>query len=56
MFKKRRMHQTRIDLSHIDADLLRMVGLNPDDFRDAAEGRQTSHLFWPFRTPRNRRD
>jgi hypothetical protein len=32
-----------------------MVGLNPDDFRDAAEGRQTSLLFWPFRMPRKRR-
>jgi hypothetical protein len=55
MFRKRRMHQSRVDLSHIDAHLLRMVGLNPDDFRDAAEGRQTSLLSWPFRMPRKRR-
>ena len=55
MFKKLRMHQTRIDLSHIDAHLLRMVGLNPEDFRDAAEGRQSSLLFWPFRQPPRKR-
>ena len=49
MFNRR--PKSRIDLSHIDAHLLRMVGLNPDDFRDAAEGRRTSLLCKPFRHP-----
>ncbi|MGN6157301.1 MAG: hypothetical protein ACTHNL_04345 [Devosia sp.] len=54
MFRKRSRQQPKTDLSHIDAHLLRMVGLNPDDFRDAAEGRRTSLLCKPFRHPRRR--
>jgi uncharacterized protein YjiS (DUF1127 family) len=51
--RKRHNRQTRIDLSHIDAHLLRMVGLNPADFRDAAEGKRSCLLFRPFRDPGN---
>ena len=51
MSKRRPKHQAKSDLSHIDAHLLRMVGLNPDDFRDAAEGRRRSLLCTPFRHP-----
>jgi len=50
--KKRAHRDARADLSHIDAHLLRMMGLNPDDFRDAAEGRRSSLLFDPFRHPK----
>jgi hypothetical protein len=42
------------ELAHIDANLLRAMGLNPDDFRDAFEGRNSSALFTPFRHPRDR--
>lgn len=52
-WKKRRIQRlARFELSHIDAHLLRDMGLNPDDFRDAAEGRRSSLLFTPFRHPR----
>jgi hypothetical protein len=37
------------DLEHIDGGRLREMGLNPEDFRDAADGRRTSLLFRPFR-------
>lgn len=39
----------RRELSQIDARFLRDMGLNPDDFRDAFEGRRSSLLFTPFR-------
>lgn len=56
MFEKcknrRAERRARFDLSHIDPRLLRDMGLNPDDFRDAAEGRRSSLLFTPFRHPR----
>ena len=39
-------------ISHYDAHVLRQLGLNPDDFRDAFEGRRTSVLFTPFRHPK----
>ncbi len=39
----------RPELEHIDAVFLRQMGLNPEDFRDAASGRRTSVLFVPFR-------
>jgi hypothetical protein len=41
-------------LSQLDAHMLRDIGLNPDDFSDAFEGRRTSLLFTPFRNPRQR--
>jgi hypothetical protein len=44
----------RAELSHVDAHVLRTMGLNPDDFRDALEGRRGSLLFTPFRHPRDR--
>ena len=43
--------QARRELSHLDAHLLRDMGMNPDDFRDALEGRRSSVLFKPFRDP-----
>jgi uncharacterized protein YjiS (DUF1127 family) len=53
-WKARRARRlARFELSHLDAHLLRDMGLNPDDFRDAAEARQTSLLFFPFRHPRD---
>ena len=52
-WKARRARRlARFELSHLDAHLLRDMGLNPDDFRDAADGRRTSLLFQPFRHPR----
>jgi uncharacterized protein YjiS (DUF1127 family) len=57
MFEKwkarRARHIARFELSHLDARILRDMGLNPDDFRDVAEGRRTSLLFMPFRHPRS---
>ena len=37
------------ELSQLDTHWLRNIGLNPDDFRDAFEGRRSSLLFTPFR-------
>jgi uncharacterized protein YjiS (DUF1127 family) len=52
-WKARRARRiARFELSHLDARILRDMGLNPDDFSDAAEGRWTSLLFTPFRHPR----
>ena len=45
----RRPEHGRPDLEHIDAVKLREMGLNPEDFRDAFEGRRKSVLFTPFR-------
>ena len=39
------------ELSQLDAHLLRDMGMNPDDFRDAFAGRRSSLLFEPFRDP-----
>ena len=50
--KRRRAAQGRLELSRLDAAVLRRMGLNADDFRDAFEGRQRSVLFTPFRHPR----
>jgi uncharacterized protein YjiS (DUF1127 family) len=54
-WKKRRMdRQAHRELSQLDAHMLRDMGLNPDDFRDAIEGRRSSLLFHPFRNPNRR--
>ena len=50
--KKRHTAHGGPKLSRMDAAVLRRIGLNPDDFRDALEGRQRSVLFTPFRHPR----
>jgi len=39
-----------IELSRLDAHLLRDMGINPLDVRDAYNGRATSILFDPFRS------
>ncbi|MEP7241973.1 MAG: hypothetical protein ABI697_13900 [Devosia sp.] len=44
----------RADLEHIDATMLREIGLNAEDFRDAQEGRSVSALFTPFRDLKKR--
>jgi uncharacterized protein YjiS (DUF1127 family) len=51
--RKRRQRRSRLDLTHLDTQVLRQMGLNPDDFRDAFEGRQSSVLFTPFRHPKH---
>jgi len=52
-WKARRARRLALfELSHLDAHLLRDIDLNPDDFRDAADGRGKSLLFQPFRRPR----
>jgi hypothetical protein len=48
-FCRARPSHRRADLEHIDGARLREMGLNPEDFRDAACGRRTSVLFKPFR-------
>ena len=49
-WKKRRANRGPTEqLTHRDAHMLRDIGLNPDDFRDAFEGRNSSLLFEPFR-------
>jgi uncharacterized protein YjiS (DUF1127 family) len=57
MFEKWKARRARriaeFELSHLDAHLLRDMGLNPDDFRDAFAGRGRSVLFMPFRHPRH---
>jgi hypothetical protein len=42
----------RRELVHMDTRMLLDMGLNPDDFRDAFDGRRSSLLFHPFRHPR----
>jgi len=49
--RKRRQRRSQPNLTHLDAQVLRQMGLNPDDFRDALEGRRSSVLFTPFRHP-----
>ena len=49
--RKRRLRRSQLNLTHLDAQVLRQMGLNPDDFRDAFEGRRSSVLFTPFRQP-----
>jgi uncharacterized protein YjiS (DUF1127 family) len=49
--QRRRAYQ---QLSTLDAHLLRDIGLNPDDLRDAFENRTTSLLFEPVRLPSSR--
>jgi uncharacterized protein YjiS (DUF1127 family) len=51
--RKRRTPRARLELTQMDAQVLRQMGLNPDDFRDAFNGRQGSLLFTPFRHPRH---
>ena len=51
--RRRRQRRARLDLSHLDMQVLRQMGLNPDDFVDAVEGRQSSVLFTPFRHPKH---
>ena len=52
-WRKRRATRRAIEeLTHLDSHLLRDMGLNPDDFRDAFDGRRSSLLFEPFRNPR----
>jgi hypothetical protein len=50
--RQRRKQSTRPELSQAESERLRQMGLNPDDFRDAFEGRRCSVLFNPFRSPR----
>jgi len=33
--RRRRQRRARLDLSHLDTQVLRQMGLNPDDFVDA---------------------
>lgn len=50
----RRNRRTRITLSelhHMDAYLLRDMGIEPQDVIDALEGRESSLLFNPVRKP-----
>ena len=42
-----------MELTHLDTQVLRQMGFNPDDFRDAFEGRRSSLLFAPFRHPKH---
>ena len=49
--RKRRQRRSQPNLTHLDAQVLRQMGLNPDDFRDALEGRRSSVVFTPFRHP-----
>ncbi len=51
MFGKSKRKPT-LDLPQLDARMLRDIGPNPDDFRDAFEGRRSSLLFAPFRDVR----
>ena len=50
--KPRKGSEPGLVISHYDAHVLRQLGLNPDDFRDAFEGRRSSVLFNPFRHPK----
>jgi uncharacterized protein YjiS (DUF1127 family) len=53
--RKRRSRKRAIQqISALDEHLLRDIGLNPQDFRDAFENRRSSLLFVPFRTPDER--
>lgn len=39
------------EISMLDEHLLRDIGLNPQDLRDAFENRRSSMLFSPYRMP-----
>lgn len=49
--RKRERKRAYEQLSRLDAHLLRDMGINPDDVRDAFEGRRSSLLFEPIRRP-----
>ena len=51
-FRKRRAQRAKLHVTPAEAQTLRRMGLNPDDFRDAFDERQNSLLFTPFRHPR----
>lgn len=51
--RRRAACHERHGASEVDARLLRQMGLNPEDFSDALEGRRSSVLFSPFRQPRD---
>lgn len=51
-FQKRRSRKKAFQqLSVLDEHLLRDIGLNPQDLRDAFENRRSSLLFSPYRAP-----
>ncbi|MEQ1770000.1 MAG: DUF1127 domain-containing protein [Devosia sp.] len=50
MLKLHERRKALEELSRLDDHLLRDMGLNPQDFRDAMAGRRTSILFEPIRT------
>ncbi|HWA18884.1 MAG TPA: DUF1127 domain-containing protein [Devosia sp.] len=52
--KRRRRKRAIQQISTLDEHLLRDIGLNPQDFRDAFENRRSSLLFTPFREPYER--
>jgi uncharacterized protein YjiS (DUF1127 family) len=49
--KRRTRTKAYQQLSALDEHLLRDIGLNPQDLRDALENRRSSMLFSPFRAP-----
>ena len=49
MQRRRNARLTMAELSRLDARLLRDIGINPMDVRDAYEGRSSSILFDPIR-------
>lgn len=51
-FRRRQAQRARLHVTEAEAQTLRRMGLNPDDFREAFEARQNSLLFTPFRHPR----
>jgi len=51
-FRRRQAQRARLHVTEAEAQTLRRMGLNPDDFREAFEARQSSLLFTPFRHPR----
>ena len=48
---KRRAQRSKLHVTQAEAQTLRRMGLNADDFRDAFDERQNL-LFTPFRHPR----
>jgi uncharacterized protein YjiS (DUF1127 family) len=49
-WRKRRTQRIALDqLSHLDSYLLRDMGIEPQDIRDALAGRDSSLLFNPVR-------
>lgn len=52
---KQRTRKKAIEkLSTLDEHLLRDIGLDPQDLRDAMENRRSSLLFSPYRAPHER--